>query len=38
MTKCLVEIHRQVAELIDLYQPKVCAVESVIFVQNSREP
>jgi crossover junction endodeoxyribonuclease RuvC len=36
MTQCLVEIHRQVGELIDLYQPKVCAVESVIFVQNSR--
>src|ERR1700738_2451374 len=36
MTQCLVEIHRQVAELIDLHQPKVCAVESVIFVQNSR--
>jgi crossover junction endodeoxyribonuclease RuvC len=36
MAQCLVEIHRQVSELIDLHQPEVCAVESVIFVQNSR--
>jgi crossover junction endodeoxyribonuclease RuvC len=36
MSQCLVEIHRQVSELIDLHRPEVCAVESVIFVQNSR--
>jgi crossover junction endodeoxyribonuclease RuvC len=36
MTQCLVEIHRQVSELIDLHEPEACAVESVIFVQNSR--
>jgi len=36
MAQCLVEIHRQVSELIELHQPEVCAVESVIFVQNSR--
>ena len=36
MAQCLVEIHRQVSELIDMHQPEVCAVESVIFVQNSR--
>ena len=36
MAQCLVEIHRQVSELIDLHRPQVCAVESVIFVQNSR--
>src|SRR5260221_12659191 len=36
VAQCLVEIHRQVSELIDLHQPKVCAVESVILVQNSR--
>jgi crossover junction endodeoxyribonuclease RuvC len=36
MPQCLVEIHRQVSELIDRHQPQVCAVESVIFVQNSR--
>jgi crossover junction endodeoxyribonuclease RuvC len=38
MAQCLVEIHRQVSELIDLHQPEVCAVESVIFVQNSGLP
>jgi crossover junction endodeoxyribonuclease RuvC len=36
MPQCLVEIHRQVSELIDLHEPEACAVESVIFVQNSR--
>ena len=36
MAQCLVEIHRQVSELIDLHRPEACAVESVIFVQNSR--
>jgi crossover junction endodeoxyribonuclease RuvC len=36
MAQCLVEIHRQVSQLIDRHQPEACAVESVIFVQNSR--
>src|ERR1700744_4919349 len=36
MAQCLVEIHRQVSDLIELHQPEGCAVESVIFVQNSR--
>jgi crossover junction endodeoxyribonuclease RuvC len=36
MPQCLVEIHRQVSELIDLHEPEACAVESLIFVQNSR--
>ena len=36
MARCLVEIHRQVSELIERHQPQTCVVESVIFVQNSR--
>jgi crossover junction endodeoxyribonuclease RuvC len=36
MTSCLVEIHRGIVDLIDRYQPELCAVESIIFVQNSR--
>jgi crossover junction endodeoxyribonuclease RuvC len=36
MPACLVEIHRQIAELICLHSPEECAVEGVIFVQNLR--
>lgn len=36
MSLCLVEIHREIGGLIDRYQPGLCAVESVIFVQNSK--
>ncbi|MBV9491910.1 MAG: crossover junction endodeoxyribonuclease RuvC [Verrucomicrobia bacterium] len=36
MSSCLVEIHRAIGHLLDRYQPELCAVESVIFVQNSR--
>ena len=33
---CLVTIHREIALLVERFQPEACAVESVIFVQNSR--
>jgi crossover junction endodeoxyribonuclease RuvC len=36
LTQCLLEIHRQTDRLIAQYLPECCAVESVIFVQNSR--
>ena len=36
MTSCLVAIHRAVEALIDRHKPEFCAVESVIFVQNSK--
>jgi crossover junction endodeoxyribonuclease RuvC len=36
LTQCLLEIHRQTDQLIAHYLPECCAVESVIFVQNSR--
>src|SRR5260370_1825941 len=36
LTQCLLEIHRQTDQLIAQYLPECCAVESVIFVQNSR--
>jgi crossover junction endodeoxyribonuclease RuvC len=31
---CLVAIRRRLAEVIELHQPEVCAVESVIYVQS----
>jgi crossover junction endodeoxyribonuclease RuvC len=36
MPGCLVEIHRQVDELIRVHQPEACAVEGLIYVQNTR--
>ena len=36
MPECLVQIHQQITDLIRLHQPEVCAVESVIYAQNSR--
>src|ERR1700736_7068162 len=36
LSQCLLEIHRQTDQLIEQYLPECCAVESVIFVQNSR--
>src|SRR5258707_14339466 len=36
LSQCLLEIHRQTDQLITQYLPGCCAVESVIFVQNSR--
>jgi crossover junction endodeoxyribonuclease RuvC len=36
MPACLVEIHRQINELICLYHPDACAVEGLIYVQNTR--
>jgi crossover junction endodeoxyribonuclease RuvC len=36
MPECLVQIHLQVSDLIRLHQPQVCAVETVIYAQNSR--
>jgi crossover junction endodeoxyribonuclease RuvC len=36
MPGCLVEIHRQIEELIRLHSPEVCAVEGLIYVQNTR--
>jgi crossover junction endodeoxyribonuclease RuvC len=36
LTQCLLEIYRQTDQLITQYLPECCAVESVIFVQNSR--
>ncbi|MBV8227428.1 MAG: crossover junction endodeoxyribonuclease RuvC, partial [Verrucomicrobia bacterium] len=36
MPACLVEIHRQIADLIRLHSPEECAVEGIIFVQNLR--
>lgn len=36
MPGCLVEIHRQIDELIRLHSPEACAVEGLIYVQNTR--
>ncbi len=36
MPGCLVEIHRQIEELICLHSPEECAVEGLIYVQNTR--
>lgn len=36
MPGCLVEIHRQIDELIRFHTPKECAVEGLIYVQNTR--
>ncbi len=36
MTGCLVEIHQQITDLIRQHQPQVCAVESIIYAQNTR--
>src|SRR3984893_19285917 len=36
MPGCLVEIHRQIDELIRLHRPEACAVEGLIYVQNTR--
>jgi crossover junction endodeoxyribonuclease RuvC len=33
---CLVEIHRQLVEIIGNHRPEVCAIESTIFVQSMR--
>lgn len=33
---CLVEIHRQLGEIIANHAPEVCAIESTIFVQSMR--
>jgi len=36
MPGCLVEIHRQIDELIRNHRPEACAVEGLIYVQNTR--
>jgi len=36
MPGCLVEIHRQIDELICKHRPEACAVEGLIYVQNTR--
>src|ERR1700724_329727 len=36
MPGCLVEIHRQIEELIRLHSPVECPVEGLIYVQNTR--
>ena len=36
MPGCLLEIHRQIDELIRLHSPEECAVEGLIYVQNMR--
>jgi crossover junction endodeoxyribonuclease RuvC len=36
MPGCLVEIHRQIDELIRCHRPQACAVEGLIYVQNTR--
>src|SRR3984957_6567342 len=36
MPSCLVEIHRQIEQLIRLHAPEECAVEGLIYVQNTR--
>jgi len=36
MPVCLVEIHRQIEELIRIHSPEECAVEGLIYVQNTR--
>jgi crossover junction endodeoxyribonuclease RuvC len=36
MPGCLVEIHRQIEELIRFHSPEECAVEGLIYVQNTR--
>src|SRR5262245_66313862 len=35
MPGCLVEIHRQIDELICKHRPEACAVEGIIYVQNN---
>ena len=35
MPGCLVEIHRQIEHLIRVHSPEVCAVEGLIYVQNT---
>jgi len=36
MPGCLVEIHRRIEELIRIHSPQACAVEGLIYVQNTR--
>ena len=36
MPACLVEIHRRIDELIREHRAEVCAVEALIYVQNTR--
>jgi crossover junction endodeoxyribonuclease RuvC len=36
MPGCLVEIHRKIDELIRVHHVEVCAVETLIYVQNTR--
>ena len=36
MPGCLVEIHQQIEELIRQHSPEECAVEGLIYVQNTR--
>lgn len=36
MPGCLMEIHRQIDQLIRLHSPEACAVEGLIYVQNLR--
>jgi len=36
MPGCLVQIHRQIDELICNHRPEACAVEGLIYVQNTR--
>jgi crossover junction endodeoxyribonuclease RuvC len=36
MPGCLVEIHRRIDEVIRNHRPEACAVESLIYVQNTR--
>src|ERR1700752_1541916 len=36
MPGCLLEIHRQIDQLIRLHSPEACAVEGLIYVQNLR--
>ena len=33
-SKCLVEIRKELAEVITKFQPQVCAIESIIYVQS----
>jgi crossover junction endodeoxyribonuclease RuvC len=36
MAQCLVEIHQAITDLIGQHRPDVCAVESIIYAQNTR--
>jgi crossover junction endodeoxyribonuclease RuvC len=36
MSQCLVEIHQAVTDLIHAHRPEACAVESVIYAQNTQ--